>query len=180
MSTGRLAAIAVILTACAAGAGPAGTARAAAGLDVEDFMVRAERGEPLDADRRRLAAGAYGQWLESERVPGAKPGNPAVGRALEKLSSGVALSSQERHAISTLRREARTEAATRAARGGTGVTGPAGTGGGGGGGGAGEIGASDGAAVRRYGAVLAAGAGSVVLVTILGLVAMRRRSSRQA
>jgi len=119
------------------------------------------RGEALDQRDRELAAHAYREWQESERVSGAKPGDPAVGRALQKLAFGerAGLSPAEHTALTHISRNASEERARgRRSRSGLSGGGPAQSGG-----------------LGRYAAPVLAGVVSVVIVVTAGLLALRRR-----
>ena len=148
----------------AAGALPA---LAAEGLAVRELAGRVERGEKLDPVDRQLASEAYRQWRDSESEPGAAPGNPAVGRAFQRLSLGEPLSHEERQAFSSLVEASRQEALRADA------SRPGGA----------EANSADaglwrgGGDLARYGALIAAGVGSVALVTALAALRMRRRSA---
>jgi len=134
----------------------------AAGLRVIEKTVR---GEDLDERDRQLAADAYREWQESERVPGAKPGNPAVGRAFRRMAEGeaTALTPTERAALTGVQRSASEEREERRRRAS----------------GAGGVGGADGTTaawgVGRYATPLAAGIVSVVIVVTAGALALRRR-----
>lgn len=125
------------------------------------------RGEALDQHDRELAADAYRQWQESERVPRAKPGDPAVGRALQKLAAGeqAGLSPGERTALTGIARNAREgRAVGRRPSSGRPGGAPAQSGGLGG--------------LGRYAVPVLAGVVSVVIVVAAGALAMRRRGDR--
>jgi len=125
------------------------------------------RGEALDQHDRELAADAYRQWQESERVPSAKRGDPAVGRALQKLASGelAGLSPGERTALTGIARNAR-ERRAGGRRSSSGLSGgPPAQGGGRGG-------------LGRYAVPVLAGVVSVVIVVAAGALAMGRRAGR--